>query len=65
MLDEVIHLGEEIVASSNLDVLRENANLNGESFSGKMSKFGSEYAKWYANHFVMPNHLVQAIQDIV
>lgn len=63
MLDEVIHLGEEIVASSNLDVLRENANLNGESFSGKMSKFGSEYAKWYANHFVMPNHLVQAIQD--
>jgi len=63
MLDEVIQLGEEIVASSNLEVLRENANLNGESFSGKMSKFGSEYAKWYANHFVMPNHLVQAIQD--
>ncbi|MUG46407.1 anaerobic ribonucleoside triphosphate reductase [Paenibacillus woosongensis] len=63
MLDEVITLGEEIVASSNLEVLRENANLNGESFSGKMSKFGSEYAKWYANHFVMPKPLVQAIQD--
>lgn len=65
MLDEVIHLGEEIVDSSNLEVLRENANLNGESFSGKMSKFGSEYAKWYANHFVMPEQLVQAIKDNV
>ncbi|MBA9086558.1 ribonucleoside-triphosphate reductase [Fontibacillus solani] len=65
MLDEVIHLGEEIVESSNLEVLRENANLNGESFSGKMSKFGSEYAKWYANNFVMPEQLVQAIKDNV
>ncbi|WP_019635330.1 anaerobic ribonucleoside triphosphate reductase [Paenibacillus fonticola] len=63
MLEEVITLGEEIVESRNLEVLRENANLNGESFSGKMSKFGSEYAKWYANHFVMPKQLVQAIQD--
>lgn len=65
MLEEVITLGEEIVESRNLEVLRENANLNGESFSGKMSKFGSEYAKWYANHFVMPKQLVQAIQDNV
>ncbi|WP_018749893.1 anaerobic ribonucleoside triphosphate reductase [Paenibacillus sanguinis] len=63
MLDEVIELGEEIIQSRNLEVLRENANLNGESFSGKMSKLGSEYAKWYANHFVMPGRLVQAIQD--
>lgn len=63
MLDEVIELGEEIIQSRNLEVLRENANLNGESFSGKMSKLGSEYAKWYANHFVMPGRVVQAIQD--
>lgn len=65
MLDEVVQLGEEIVSSSNLEVLRENANLNGESFSGKMSKLGSEYAKWYANHFVMPPRVVQAIRDNV
>lgn len=65
MLDEVIQLGEEIVSSTNLEVLRENANLNGESFSGKMSKLGSEYAKWYANHFVMPPRVVQAIHDNV
>lgn len=63
VLDEVIELGEEIIQSRNLEVLRENANLNGESFSGKMSKLGSEYAKWYANHFVMPGRVVQAIQD--
>ncbi|WP_430051017.1 anaerobic ribonucleoside triphosphate reductase [Paenibacillus phoenicis] len=56
-------MGEEIVQSRNLEVLRENANLNGESFSGKMSKFGSEYSKWYASHFVLPTRLVQAIQD--
>ncbi|MFD1177334.1 anaerobic ribonucleoside triphosphate reductase [Paenibacillus puldeungensis] len=63
MLDEVVHLGEEIIESRNLEVLRENANLNGESFSGKMSKFGSEYAKWYAHHFMMPQHVEQAIED--
>ncbi|MNU39864.1 Anaerobic ribonucleoside-triphosphate reductase [compost metagenome] len=63
ILDEVIKLGEDIVDSRDLEMLRENANLNGESFSGKMSKFGSEYAKWYANHFIMPSQLVQAIQD--
>lgn len=65
MMEEVIRLGEEIVESSNLEILRENANLNGESFSGKMSKFGSEYSKWYANHFVMPPRIVQAIKDNV
>lgn len=63
MLDEVVHLGEEIIESRNLEVLRENANLNGESFSGKMSKFGSEYAKWYAHHFMMPQRVEQAIED--
>ncbi|RUT48434.1 anaerobic ribonucleoside triphosphate reductase [Paenibacillus anaericanus] len=65
MLDEVITLGDEIVESRNLEMLRENANLNGESFSGKMSKFGSEYAKWYAGNFVMPKRLIQAIKDNV
>lgn len=62
-LHEVISMGQEILASSNLEILRENANLNGESFSGKMSKFGSEYSKWYANHFILPPRLVQAVRD--
>ncbi|WP_068613881.1 anaerobic ribonucleoside triphosphate reductase [Paenibacillus tuaregi] len=63
MLSEVIQLGDDIRGSLDLEMLRENANLNGESFSGKMSKFGSEYAKWYAKHFVMPTPLVQAYED--
>lgn len=65
ILGEVKKIGEEIIDSRNLELLRENANLNGESFSGKMSKMGSEYAKWYAEHYVMPKPLVQAIKDNV
>ncbi|MFF2019136.1 anaerobic ribonucleoside triphosphate reductase [Paenibacillus sp. NPDC058177] len=65
LLEEVIHLGRDIIDSRDLDLLRENANLNGESFSGKMSKFGSEYSKWYARNFTMPPQLVQAIKDNV
>lgn len=65
LLEEVIHLGRDIIDSRDLDLLRENANLNGESFSGKMSKFGSEYSKWYARNFTMPPQLVQATLDNV
>lgn len=63
ILGEIVNIGEEIIDSRNIELLRENANLNGESFSGKMSKMGSEYAKWYAEHFIMPKPLVQAIKD--
>ncbi|MFP4977093.1 anaerobic ribonucleoside triphosphate reductase [Paenibacillus sp. CN-4] len=63
LLEEVIRLGRDIIDSRDLDLLRENANLNGESFSGKLSKFGSEYAKWYARSFVMPPQLIQAVRD--
>lgn len=63
LLHEVISLGEDIIDSRDMELLRENANLNGESFSGKMSKFGSEYAKWYAKHFLMPERVVNAIEE--
>ncbi|WP_025692725.1 anaerobic ribonucleoside triphosphate reductase [Paenibacillus zanthoxyli] len=65
LLEEVIGLGRDIIDSRDMDLLRENANLNGESFSGKMSKFGSEYSKWYARSFTMPPQLVKAIKDNV
>lgn len=65
LLEELIDLGRDIIDSRDMDLLRENANLNGESFSGKMSKFGSEYSKWYARNFTMPPQLVQAIDDNV
>lgn len=63
LLREVTSIGEDIIDSRDLELLRENANLNGESFSGKMSKLGSEYAKWYAKHFIMPGHVVNAIEE--
>ncbi|GGA31368.1 anaerobic ribonucleoside triphosphate reductase [Paenibacillus physcomitrellae] len=63
LLREMIAVGEDIIDSKDLDLIRENANLNGESFSGKMSKLGSEYAKWYAKHFIMPKSVVRAIEE--
>ncbi|WP_246369943.1 anaerobic ribonucleoside triphosphate reductase [Saccharibacillus deserti] len=62
-LEEVIRLGRDIADSLDTETLRENANLNGDSFSGKMSKFGSEYAKWYARRLVLPREVEAAIQD--
>ncbi|QNR70454.1 anaerobic ribonucleoside triphosphate reductase (plasmid) [Paenibacillus peoriae] len=63
MLQEIKEIGTSIIEVTDLDLLRENANLNGESFSGKMSKFGSEYSKWYAKSWVMPEQLVKSIND--
>ncbi|MFB5266841.1 anaerobic ribonucleoside triphosphate reductase [Paenibacillus enshidis] len=53
-------IGERVIGACDPDILRENANLNGESFSGKMSRLGSEYAKWYAREFILPSELKQA-----
>lgn len=60
---ELFRMGSDVIGVKDLDLLRENANLNGESFSGKMSKFGSEYSKWYATKFVMPKDLVEAYEN--
>lgn len=60
--EELIRLAESIIDVQDEDHARENANLNGESFSGKMSKLGSEFAKWYAKNVVMPQPLVEAIE---
>jgi anaerobic ribonucleoside-triphosphate reductase len=61
MLREVSNLGHDITESLNIEMLRENANLNGESFSGKIGKFGSEYAKWYARYYIIPKQLMAAV----
>ncbi|KAA9001018.1 anaerobic ribonucleoside triphosphate reductase [Paenibacillus spiritus] len=63
LLEEAIGIGDDIIDSRDLDLLRENANLNGESFSGKMSKLGSEYSKWYARHFTLPPRLTHAVRE--
>ncbi|MEC0202401.1 anaerobic ribonucleoside triphosphate reductase [Paenibacillus lautus] len=60
---ELYKISRDVIGVTNLDLLRENANLNGESFSGKMSRIGSEYAKWMASKFILPGELMRAVRD--
>lgn len=52
-----------IVSGSDIEVIRENANLNGDSFSGKSSKVGAEHLKAYAMDDVMPAELAEAVRE--
>ncbi|KAA9007742.1 anaerobic ribonucleoside triphosphate reductase [Paenibacillus spiritus] len=60
---ELFKIGEGIISGENEEVTKENANLNGESYSGKMNRFGSEYSKLYARNVILPKRLVKAIDD--
>ena len=42
------------------DMKRENANVNGDSSMGTMLKYGSEGAKYFCNHDVLPPDIAQA-----
>ncbi|ANF95412.1 anaerobic ribonucleoside triphosphate reductase [Paenibacillus bovis] len=55
-------LGDHIIHGEH-ESARENANLNGDSFSGKMSRLGSEYARWYTRQNVLPEPVQQAVQQ--
>ncbi|MDR6719544.1 anaerobic ribonucleoside triphosphate reductase [Paenibacillus sp. 2003] len=61
--DLLSDLGRRIIGAEDADTLRENANLNGDSFSGKMSRLGSETAKWHALRHVLPEELAQAVEN--
>lgn len=60
---DIYKLGEGIISGTNEDITKENANLNGESYSGKMNRFGSEFSKLYARNIVLPERLVKAIDE--
>lgn len=60
---ELYKISRDVIGVKDLDLLRENANLNGESFSGKMSRIGSEYAKWMASSFMLPKKLNEAAKN--
>ncbi|WP_458120313.1 anaerobic ribonucleoside triphosphate reductase [Paenibacillus sp. Z6-24] len=55
-------LGDHIIHGEH-ESARENANLNGDSFSGKMSRLGSEYARWYTRQNVLPESVFQAVRQ--
>ncbi|WP_067841001.1 anaerobic ribonucleoside triphosphate reductase [Amphibacillus sediminis] len=61
--DELMIALDEIVASSNQDLIQENANVDGQSPMGQMSKFGSEAAKHYAKTQLLSPIVVEAIRD--
>ncbi|MET3939475.1 anaerobic ribonucleoside-triphosphate reductase [Paenibacillus sp. PvP094] len=61
--DLLSDLGRRIIGAEDADTLRENANLNGDSFSGKMSRLGSETAKWHALRHVLPEELAASVEN--
>lgn len=54
---------DEVVASENQDLIQENANVDGQSPMGQMSKFGSESAKHYAKAKLLSDDVVEAMKD--
>lgn len=53
----------DIIDTKNLDIIKENANVNGESFSGKMGKMGSETSKEFARQFVIPEYIMKYMDE--
>lgn len=50
-------------AASEVDMKRENANINTDTAMGTMLKFGTESAKDYFDKFILPPHIAQADHD--
>lgn len=60
--DHLLHALTEIVESSNQDLIQENANVDGQSPMGQMSKFASETAKHYAKTEMLSEEVTEAIE---
>lgn len=50
-------------SAEDADLKRENANINADSAMGTMLKYGSEGAKSFYDHFVIPSEIAQAHAD--
>lgn len=61
--DRLMTALKEIVDSSNQDLIQENANVDGQSPMGQMSKFASETAKHYAKTKMLSPDVTSAIDD--
>ena len=46
--------------SKDADIKRENANIDGDTAMGTMLKYGSEGAKYYVDHYVLPKDIAKA-----
>lgn len=54
---------DEIVYSSNHDLIQENANVDGNSPMGQMSKVSTEVTKLYAKQMILSEDIRQAIDE--
>ena len=46
--------------SSDADLKRENANIDGDTSMGTMLKYGSEGSKYFIDHYILPEDMAQA-----
>ena len=62
MDDELIKIYSDLtfVSSEDVDLKRENANINADTAMGTMLKYGSEGSKSFYNKYVIPPHIVKA-----
>ncbi|MED2977466.1 anaerobic ribonucleoside triphosphate reductase [Bacillus swezeyi] len=61
-LTETFH---DIVGYGNHDIMQENANVDGQSPMGQMSRFASESSRHYALHYLMSPEIKKAVDDNV
>lgn len=47
-------------AASEVDMMRENANIDADTAMGTMLKYGSEGAKYFVNNYVLPKKIASA-----
>ncbi|QHZ45388.1 anaerobic ribonucleoside triphosphate reductase [Bacillus sp. NSP9.1] len=59
-LTETFH---DIVGYGNHDIMQENANVDGRSPMGQMSRFASESSRHYALHYLMSPEVKKAVDD--
>ncbi|MBO1005714.1 anaerobic ribonucleoside triphosphate reductase [Pseudogracilibacillus auburnensis] len=63
MMEKLVQSFTEIVQTTNLDLLQENANVDGQSPMGQMGKIASESSKFFANQFLIRPEVRQAIEE--
>lgn len=61
--NDLIHALTEVVEVSNQDLIQENANVDGASPMGQMSKFGSESAKFFAKEKLLSDDVIQMMEE--
>ena len=59
---DLMHIYDELTFkdAKDADIKRENANIDADTAMGTMLKYGSEGAKYYVNHYILPKDIAKA-----